>query len=140
MDWLGLVVGVGGLVAGIFGLRFAFLAHQSAKSARSAAISAEDAANSARYEARRAITHTLSIVDIERAKSLIERLKGIHHRRNWDYALGQYPELRGILSDIVASAPENFALHVDSINSEIPRVTALEVWPETPILPKPSFS
>ena len=114
-NW-GSIVGVLGLVASIGGLVVAFLARRAAKSAERAA-----------SKARRAITRTLSVVDIERAKALIGRLKEVHYRRNWDYALGLYPELRGMLSEIVASTPENCAPHGDFINSAIPQVTALEI-------------
>lgn len=126
MDWLGLAVGIGGLIAGILGLWFAFWARQSAKLARNAAISAEEAANSARSEARRAITRTLSLVGVERAVALIGRLKDVHRQRNWDYALGLYPDLRRMLSEIAASAPENFAAHRDFIKDAIPQLITLE--------------
>ena len=87
-----------------------------------AAKSAEQAAR----EARRAITRTLSVVDIGRAMALIGSLKEVHHQRNWDYALGLYPELRRMLSEIGASTPENFTQYGDFINRAIPQITSLE--------------
>ena len=113
-NW-GSFVGILGLLASIGGLVYAFLARRAAKSAEQAA-----------REARRAITRTLSLVDVERAVALIGRLKDVHSQRNWDYALGLYPELRRMLSEIAASIPSNFAPHGDFINSIIPQVTALE--------------
>jgi hypothetical protein len=77
-DW-GTFVGILGLAASVGGLVFAFLARRAAKSAEQAA-----------REARRAITRTLSVVDIGRAVALIGRLKEVHRQRNWDYALGLY--------------------------------------------------
>ena len=81
-----------GLVASVGGLVYAFLARRAAKSVEQAA-----------REARRAITHTLSLVDVERAVALIGRLKDVHSQRNWDYALGLYPELRRMLADETVS-------------------------------------
>ena len=113
-NWGGFV-GLLGFLASVGGLAYAFLARRAAKSAEQAA-----------REARLAITRTLSVVDIGQAEALIGRLKDVHHRRNWDYALGLYPELRRMLNDIVASVPDNFAPHGDFINRAVPQVTALE--------------
>ena len=113
-NW-GNFVGIVGLAASIGGLVFAFLARRAAKSAEQAA-----------SEARHAITRTLSVVDVGRAVALIGSLKEVHHQRNWDYALGLYPELRRMLSEIGASTQENFAQYGDFINRAIPQVTALE--------------
>ena len=113
-NW-GSFVGIFGLAASVGGLVFAFLACRAAKSAEQAA-----------REARRAITRTLSVVDIGRAMALIGRLKEVHHQRNWDYALGLYPELRRMLSEIGASTPENFTQYGDFINRAIPQITSLE--------------
>ena len=113
-NW-GSFVGVAGLVASVGGLLVAFLARLAAKSAEQAA-----------REARRAVTRTLSMVDVERAIALIGRLKEVHRQRNWDYALGLYPDLRRTLSEIGASAPENIAQSYNFIGDAIPQVTALE--------------
>jgi hypothetical protein len=113
-NW-GSFVGIFGLAASVGGLVFAFLARRAAKSAEQAA-----------REARRAITRTLSVVDIGRAMALIGSLKEVHHQRNWDYALGLYPELRRMLSEIGASTPENFTQYGDFINRAIPQITSLE--------------
>ena len=115
VDNWGSFVGVLGLAASVGGLVYALLARRAAKSAEQAA-----------REARRAITRTLSMVDVERAVALIGRLKDIHYQRNWDYALGMYPELRRMLSEIAASAPENLAPHDYFINRVIPQLTVLE--------------
>ena len=109
-NW-GSFVGVAGLVASVGGLLVAFLA-------RLAAMSAEQAAR----EARRAVTRTLSMVDVERAIALIGRLKEVHRQRNWDYALGLYPDLRRTLSEVGASAPASLAQYPDFINSVIPQL------------------
>ena len=64
-------VGVAGLVASVTGLIVAFLARRASKSAEQAA-----------REAHRAVTRTLSLVDIERAVALIRHLKEVHYQRN----------------------------------------------------------
>ena len=126
MDWWNLGVGIGGLVAGSLGLFFAYLAHRSAELAKGAAISAEDAANAARIEARQALSRNLSSIDVERAVALIGRLKDIHDRRNWDYALGIYPDLRRTLSQIGESIPVDLSQYGSSINRAVPQITAME--------------
>ena len=90
-NW-GSFVGILGLLASIGGFVVAFLARRAAKSAEQAV-----------SEAHRAITRTLSMVDVERAVALIGRLKDVHRQRNWDYALGLYPELRRMLADETVS-------------------------------------
>ncbi len=119
MDFLianwGSFIGVLGLAASIGGLVYAFLARRAAKSAEQAA-----------SEARHAITRRLSLVDVQRAVALIDRLKDVHYQRNWDYALGLYAELRMTLSEIGTSIPENFDQYRSLIRSAIPQVIALE--------------
>ena len=115
VDHWGSLVGLLGLMASVGGLLVAFLARRAANSAEQAA-----------RDAHRAITRTLSSVDAGRAVALIERLKVVHHQRNWDYALGLYPDLRRTLGEIRGSAPENFAQSYNFIDSAIPQFTTLE--------------
>ena len=65
-------------------------------------------------------------MDVQRAVSLIGRLKDVHYQRNWDYALGLYAELRMTLSEIGTSIPDNFAQYRSLIRSAIPQVIAIE--------------
>ena len=90
--------------------------------ARRAAKSAEEAAR----DAHAAVTRSLSLVDVERAVALINRLKEIHRRGNWEYALGLYQELRRTLSEIGASIPGNWSEPRGNIRGAIPQLTALE--------------
>ena len=124
--WTSLGVGIAGLFASIIGLFFAYLARRAAKSAEAAATSAEDAANSARIEAQRALSRNLSLVDIERAVALINRLKELHRQGNWRAALSLYQDLRRTLSEIRASIPTELDQFRDAINEAVPQVTTME--------------
>ena len=90
-NW-GSFVGISGLLASIGGLVYAYLARRAARSAEQASV-----------ETRRAVTRTLSLVDVLRAIARINQLKDVHYRGNWDYALGLYGELRRTLIEISAS-------------------------------------
>ncbi len=115
MDWLGLAIGIGGLVASIVGFVFAFLARRAAKSAEQAA-----------REARDALSHNLSSVDIERAVELINRLKDLHRQRSWSHAIWAYQILRRTLSEIHASMPAELEQLRKAIEVAIPQITDLE--------------
>ena len=115
IEWLGIGLGTGGLIASIAGVVFAFSARRAAKSAEQAA-----------KDAHGAVTRSLSLVDVERAVALINRLKEIHRRGNWEYALGLYQELRRTLSEIVASIPGDWSNSRGEIRDAIPQLTALE--------------
>ena len=113
--WLGIGIGTGGLIASVAGLVFAFLARRAAKSAEAAA-----------REARKAVVRTLRTIEVERAVSLISRVKEIHHQRNWDYALGLYQDLRRTLSEIAENLPPNLLQYRTKINGDVPQITAME--------------
>ena len=119
MDYLignwGSFVGLLEFLVSIGGLVYAFLARRAAKSAEQAA-----------REARQALTRSFSSVDIERAIALIGRLKDIHDRRNWDYALGIYPDLRRVLSQISESIPSDLSEYRNSVSRAVPQITTME--------------
>ena len=115
VDWLGLAIGIGGLVAGIVGLIFAFLARRAAKSA-------ETAAN----EAQRALTRTLSVMDVERAVALISRLKLLHQVGYWNSALELYQYLRRMLSDIYERMPTELGDIRTALSEAIPKISDIE--------------
>ena len=114
MDWWSLGVGISGLVASALGLAFAYLASRAARSAEKAAV-----------DARRAVAQTLSLVDVVRAVALIGRLKDVHYRGNWDYALGLYGDLRRTLSEIGASMPADWQESRNNIDRSVLEVTFL---------------
>ena len=113
-NW-GNFVGLLGLLASVGGLFYACLARRAAKSAEQAA-----------KEARQALTRTIGSIDVERAIALIGRLKEIHDRRNWDYALGIYPDLRRILSQISESIPSDLSEFRNVFSSAVPQITTME--------------
>ena len=77
-------------------------------------------------EARQALTRTIGSIDVERAIALISRFKDIHDRRNWDYALGVYPDLRRILSQISESMPSGLYKYRSSVSRAVPQITTME--------------
>ena len=115
MEWWNLGVGSAGLAASIVGLIFALFALLAATSAKKAA-----------NEAHNAVTRSLSLMDVERAVGLISRLKEVHRRGNWEYAIGLYQDLRRTLSEIRSSIPPSWSESRNDISGAIPQVTALE--------------
>jgi hypothetical protein len=67
-------------------IRRASQAKESAKASEVASI-----------EARGAITWSLTIVDLERAKALPQRLKDLHRASKWEATVEHYEELRQML-------------------------------------------
>ena len=87
-----------GFIITIAGLSWAI---RSAREARKSATAAEAAS----IETREAITRVLTIVDLERAVALIQRLKVLHREKNWESGLEHYQTLRAMLADIDAKHP-----------------------------------
>lgn len=71
-----------------------------------AALSAR-AAKSAANEARDRIVRTLTVVDVQKAVSLIENLKYRQADSRWEAALDRYPDLRELLFNLEAQLPES---------------------------------
>ena len=88
-----------GVVVSVVGLAWAI---REARRARKAAQSAERAT----IETRDSIGRHRVTIDLERAVSLIQRLKLLHNANRWEAALEQYQTLRAIISDIIARYPE----------------------------------
>lgn len=88
-----------GVVVSVIGLAWAIW---EAHGARSAAEVAEQAT----VETRDSIGRHLVTIDLERAVSLIQRLKLLHDTSRWEAALEQYQVLRAIISDISARYPD----------------------------------
>jgi hypothetical protein len=63
------------------------------------------AAEVASHETRDAITRVLTVVDLERAKAVIQRLKDLHRDNKWEAGLEHYQPLRAMLADIDARHP-----------------------------------
>lgn len=117
-DWiacLGVGIGTSGLIASILGVIFAILARRAAKLAEQAAT-----------EARMALVRSISSIDVSRAINLVTRIKEVHYRGNWDYALGLYQELRQTLSEIRASVANEWPESHKEIGESVPQITAIE--------------
>ena len=83
MDWLGdnwgSVIGTLGLVATVIGLVIVF---RRAGEARKSAAAAENASQ----ETQQSIVRVLTVVDLERAIAMLQRLKQLHRDRKWKLA------------------------------------------------------
>ena len=101
MDFLqnnwGDLFGALGFVASALGLAAAAWAALNARSAKQAAI-----------EARDRIGRTLTVADVQRAISLIERVKERHAENRWDAAADRYPDLRELLYNVRARLPDEY--------------------------------
>ena len=86
-----------GFAASALGLMAAAWAALNARSAKRAAI-----------EARDRIGRTLTVADVQRAISLIERIKEQHAENRWDAAADKYPDLRELLYNIKARLPDEY--------------------------------
>lgn len=86
-----------GFAASALGLMAAAWAALNARSAKRAAI-----------EARDRIGRTLTVADVQRAISLIERIKERHAENRWDAAADRYPDLRELLYNIEARLPDEY--------------------------------
>ena len=97
MVWLsdnwGSVVSSAGLVATILGLLIVF---RRAGEARRAA----DASRVAAQETQMAISGVLTIVDLERAIAMVQRIKQLHIDWKWEVSLELYQPLRVMLTNI----------------------------------------
>jgi hypothetical protein len=98
LDNWGSFVGLLSLIVTIIG--FGVAIHRATQARKSAA-----AAEAASQETRKAVTKVLTLVDLQRAIALIQRLKALHRDNKWDACLGHYPDLRAMLADIDASHP-----------------------------------
>ena len=79
--------------------------------AQRAAVAAENAAEAAERGAKEAadrIGRTLTVADVQRAISLIERIKERHAENRWDAAADRYPDLRELLYNIEARLSDEY--------------------------------
>ena len=86
-----------GFAVSALGLAAAAWAALNARSAKRAAI-----------EARDRIGRTLTVADVQRAISLIERIKERRAENRWDAAADRYPDLRELLYNIEARLPDEY--------------------------------
>lgn len=95
LDNWGSFVSLLGLVATVIGLIVVF---RRAGEARSSAADARTAAQ----ETQQVITNMLTIVDLQRAIAMVQRLKQLHIDGKWEVSLELYQPLRVMLTNINA--------------------------------------
>ena len=100
MDSANFIVGVTALAVSLGGFAVAIWQIRKAKSAA-------EAANRAATQARESLVHRLSIGDLARASSEIDRLKDLHRAQEWQRALDQYPRVRQTLVDVRTRVEED---------------------------------
>ena len=119
MDWLGNnwgnVISVFGLAATIIGLYLVF------RTAREAEKSA-DASREAAQDTKQAITSVLSIVDLERAIAMVQRLKRLHIDKKWEVCLELYQPLRVMLTNI----DTRVTIDTPAIREAVPQIRVIE--------------
>ena len=119
MDWLadnwGSVVSAVGLVATILGLWIVF--RRAGEARRSA-----EASRIAAQETQAAISSVLTIVDLERAIAMVQRLKQLHRERKWEVSLELYQPLRVMLTNIHSRG----TIETQEIRDKIPKISTIE--------------
>ena len=85
-----------------------------------------NAAEAASIDARGAITRVLTIVDLERAIALVQRLKVLHREAKWEACLEHYPDLRHMLADIQTTYPNPSPEVLAVFKEAIPQITTIE--------------
>ena len=100
MDFANFIVGVTALAVSLGGFAVAIWQIRKARSAA-------EAANRAATQARESLVHRLSIGDLARASSEIDRLKDLHRGQEWQRALDQYPRVRQTLVDVRVRVEED---------------------------------
>lgn len=119
MDWLGnnwdSLLSALGLAATVIGL---FIVFRTARGAQKAA----DASRVAAQETEQAISNVLSIVDLERAIAMVQRLKQLHINKNWEVSLELYQPLRVMLTNI----NDRVTIDTPSIREAIPQIRVIE--------------
>ena len=122
LDNWGNFVGVAGAIVSLAGLVVSYVAMRRAGKARDAATAAEVASNETQVE----ITKVLAIVDLERAIGLIERLKAFHRNSQWEAAIGHYPDLQYMLTNILIRHPRPTEELYTTLNAALTKLRVIE--------------
>ncbi len=119
MDWLGNnwgnLLSALGLAATVIGL---FIVFRTAREAQKAA----DSSRIAAQETELAISGVLTVVDLERAIAMVQRLKQLHRERKWEVSLELYQPLRVMLTNI----NDRVTIDTPAIREAIPQITVIE--------------
>lgn len=123
MNWLG---DNWGSVVSSVGLAFAITAIGVAIYRASQAEKAAKAAETASTKTLGTITRVLTIVDLQKAIDLIQRVKLLHRYGKWEASLEHYQTLRSMLADIESRHPSPTEEFRTIIKEAIPRFTVIE--------------
>ncbi len=77
-------------------------------------------------ETRSTITRVLTIVDLQKAIDLIQRVKLLHRDSKWEASLEHYQTLRSMLADIETRHPSPTEAFLTTIREAIPQITIIE--------------
>ena len=116
------LVSVAGLIASLGGLIWAIRAQRAAVAAENAAEAAERGAK----EAADGIGRTLTVADVQRAISLIERIKERVAAGRWDAAAERCPDLRELLYNIEARLPDEYGEMREGLTVAVGQAQELE--------------
>ena len=119
MDWANLIAGVTALAVSLGGFAVAIWQIRKARSAA-------EAANRAATQARESLVHRLSIGDLARASSEIDRLKDLHRGQEWQRALDQYPRVRQTLVDVRVRVQDNAPETANAFQRAISQLAQME--------------
>ncbi|MCI0867722.1 MAG: hypothetical protein J4N89_14365 [Chloroflexi bacterium] len=115
LDNWGSFVSALGFIATLIGLSFVF---RRAGEARTSAVAARAAAQ----ETREAIGSVLTIVDLERAVAMVQRLKQLLRDGKWEVSLELYQPLRVMLTNINARS----TIERPDLQGAIPQINLIE--------------
>lgn len=116
------LVSAAGLMASLGGFIWAIRAQRAAVAAENAAEAAERGAK----EAAEGIGKTLTVADVQRTISLIERIKERVDAGRWDAAAERCPDLRELLYNILARLPDEYGEMREVLTAVVGQAQELE--------------
>ena len=119
MEWANLGIGATALLVSVAGFTVAIVQIRRARSAA-------EAASRAATEARDSLVHRLSIGDLARVSSEIDRLKELHRNQQWQRALDQHPRVRQTLVEVRSRIHDQPAETVTAFQEAIAQLAEME--------------
>ena len=110
------------LIISAIGAGFSVAAFVQAGKARTAA----DAAEKASQKTQDSITNILTVVDLQKAISAIQRLKLLHREESWKARLENYQPLRSMLADIEGRQTLLTDCQTSALKEFIPQLASIE--------------
>ena len=116
------VVNIAALIFSAIGVVFSIAAFIQARKARTAA----DASERASQKTQDSLTSILTVVDLQKAISAIQRLKLLHREESWEACLENYQPLRSTVSDIAGRHSPLTETQSLILKEAIPQLAAIE--------------